>query len=110
MKKIKNLDELENLIGRDTIEKCFMEYMLTVIGQAKRLEDLQNHCAVMDGDEMVDFVRRVGRRELFEEIKERPDKKLRYFSAVQATLTALGYDERWVYAELKDEMDKEYLQ
>ena len=52
MKKVKNLDELETLVGKDAIEKCFMEYMLTVIGQAKRLEDLQNHCAVMDEDEM----------------------------------------------------------
>lgn len=109
MKKVKNLDELETLVGRDVIEKCFMEYMLTIIGQAKRSENLQNRCAVMDEDEMAEFVRRVGRSELFEEIKERPGKEPRYFRAVQATLTALGFDERWVYAELKEEMDKEYL-
>ena len=109
MKKIKNLDELETLVGRDAIEKCFMEYMLTIIGRAKRLEDLQNRCAVMDEDEMADFVRRVGRSELFEEMKERPGKEPRYFRAVQATLMALGYDERWVYAELDEEMNKEYF-
>ena len=109
MKKVKNLDELEILVGKESIEKCFMEYMLTVIGQAKRLEDLQNRCAVMDEDEMVDFVRRVGRSELFEELKERPGKEPRYFRAVQATLMTLGYDERWVYAELNEELNKEYL-
>lgn len=109
MKKVKNLDELETLVGKDAIEKCFMEYMLTVIGQAKRLEDLQNHCAVMDEDEMADFVRQVGRGELYEEMKERPSRNPRYFKAVQATLLALGYDERWVYADLIESLQKEYL-
>ena len=32
MKKVRNLEELEGLIDRESVERCFMEYMLTVIG------------------------------------------------------------------------------
>ena len=31
MKKVKNLDELEKMVGRESVEKCFTEYMLSVI-------------------------------------------------------------------------------
>lgn len=86
-----------------------MEYILTIIGQAKRLEDLQNHCAVMDEDEMSNFVQQVGCKELYAEMKERPSQSPRYFKAVQATLLTLGYDERWVNSDLIDALKKEYL-
>ena len=66
-------------------------------------------CYTMDEDEMADFVRQVGRGELYEEMKERPSRNPRYFKAVQATLLALGYDERWVYADLIESLQKEYL-
>ena len=109
MKKVRNLDELESLVGRDAIEKSFIEYMLALIGQAKRLEDLQNRCAIMDEDELTDFVRHVGRGELYDEIKERPTRDPRYFKAIQAALLTLGYDERWVYTDLIEALQKEYL-
>lgn len=109
MKKVKNLDELETLVGRDAIERCFMEYMLTVIGQAKRLEDLQNRCAVMDEDEMTDFVQHVGSGELYDEMKDRPNRTPGYFKAVKATLLALGYDEQWVNTDLIEALERKYL-
>ena len=72
--KIENLDELETIMRRDTIEKCFMKYMLTIINHAKRLEDLQNGCAVMDEDEMFSYIDAVGRTELYDEKELLEDK------------------------------------
>ena len=110
MKKVKNLDELEKMVGRESVEKCFTEYMLSVIGQAKRAEDLQNGCAVMDEEELEEFVCRIGSRGLSDEIKKHPGKEPVYFRAVKASLTALGYDEAWVSGEVADALDRKYLQ
>ena len=109
MKKVKNLDELEKMVGREYVEKCFTEYMLSVIGQAKRAEDLQNGCAVMDEEELEDFVCRIGSRELSDEIKKHPGKEPVYFRAVKAALMALGYDEAWVSGEAADALNRKYL-
>ena len=85
MKKAYNLEELENLIGKETVEKCFTEYMMTLIGQAKRAEDLQNGRAVMEEDELERFAEKVSGKET---------------GTVQAVLAALGYDERWIRSDL----------
>ena len=41
MKKINNLDELEELIGREAVEKCFTEYMMLTIAKAHKWDELQ---------------------------------------------------------------------
>lgn len=93
MKKVRSLEELEGLIDRESIERCFMEYMLTVIGQAKRAESLQAGCAVMEEEEMEHFVGDIGERDL---------------KTVCATLVALGYSRKWVNGPLKEAFEKRY--
>lgn len=39
MKKINNLDELVELIGMESVEKCFTEYMMLIIAKAKRYDE-----------------------------------------------------------------------
>lgn len=118
MNKIKNLDELEALVGRDVVEKCFMEYMQTIIGQAKRSEDLKNRCAVMDKDEMRSYIEAVGRTELY--VEKEDAKKFahngttwngypRYLKAIRVSLVAMGYDEHWVDTTFRDALEKEYM-
>ncbi len=36
MKKINNLKELEELVGRETVKKCFTEYMMMTIAKAEQ--------------------------------------------------------------------------
>lgn len=118
MKKVKNLDELKNLVGKDVIEKCFMEYMLTVIGWAKRSEDLRNHCAVMDKEEMLYYIDSIDRTELY--IEKDDAKKFahngtmwngypRYLKAIRVSLIAMGYDEQWVETIFRDALEAKYL-
>jgi len=56
MAEIRNLADLEKLVGIRTVEKCFIEYMLSTMTKANRLEDLENHRATMDEDEMMSFI------------------------------------------------------
>ena len=118
MKKVKSLDELEILVGKESIEKCFMEYMLTVIGQAKRLEDLQNRCAVMDEDEMFSYINAIDRTELYDEKEDAKkfahngtkwDGYPRYLKAIRVSLVAMGYDEQWVDTTFRDALEEKYM-
>lgn len=93
MKKVRNLEDLEGLIGRESIERCFMEYILTVIGQAKRSESLQAGCAVMEEEEMEHFIGKIGKKDL---------------KTVCSTLVALGYSREWVSGPLKEAFEKRY--
>ncbi len=34
MKKVKNLSELIGLVGEDTVDKCFTEYMMLKVAKA----------------------------------------------------------------------------
>ncbi len=43
MKKVDNLSELIDLVGKDTVDRCFTEYMMMVIAKAQKLDDLQNY-------------------------------------------------------------------
>ena len=106
MKKVNTLDELEALIGRDSIEKCFTEYILTIIGQARRAEALQKGCAAMEEEERDVFVQRLARAGLSGGKKADPEQRQGYIRAVQATLGAVGYDEQWVSRELIPELEK----
>lgn len=42
MKKVNNLDELINLVGKDTVNKCFTEYMMLAVSRNDKLEELEN--------------------------------------------------------------------
>ena len=120
MAEIRNLADLEKLVGIRTVEKCFIEYMLSTMTKANRLEDLENKRAIMDEDEMNKFIEKIGRCELYEEVQ---DSKLRrgerfnmqwngyprYIKAVRVSLVAMGYDEQWVDTEFRDAIEKKYL-
>lgn len=82
MTKMKNLSELEKIIDKDSIDKCFSEYILTIIGKAHRLDDLENGKAVMADEELEEFIKNL--------------KKNKKFNETKATLIALGYDKKWV--------------
>lgn len=120
MAEIRNLADLEKLVGIRTVEKCFIEYMLSTITKANRLEDLENHRATMDEDEMNKYIESIGRTELYDEVhdsklgrgerlKMKWDGYPRYIKAIRVSLVAMGYDERWVDTEFRDAIEKKYL-
>ena len=121
MKKINNLSELINLVGKDTVGKCFMENIMTLIAQAKKQSDLNNHCAVMNEEEMNAYIANIGRSELFDELKDVKSNKYslvrphcphpypRYLKAIRVSLVAQGYDGHWVDTEFRDALEKKYL-
>ncbi len=40
MKKVNNLDELVELVGMETVEKCFTEYIMLIIAKAKKFDEM----------------------------------------------------------------------
>ena len=40
MKKIENVEELQHLVGIETIEKCVMEYMMLLVAKAKQVDTI----------------------------------------------------------------------
>jgi hypothetical protein len=120
MADIRNLADLEKLVGIRTVEKCFIEYMLLIMNKAKRLDDLENHRAIMDKDEMNKFIENIGRMELYDEVhdsKLRRGERLkmkwngypRYIKAIRVSLVEMGYDEQWVDTEFRDAIEMKYL-
>ena len=41
MKKVSNLSELVNLVGKDTVDKCFTEYMMLMVAKANKFDTLE---------------------------------------------------------------------
>ena len=121
MKKINNLSELINLVGEETVDKCFMENFMMMFTQSKRQKDLDNKCAIMEEDEMYKYIENIGRTELFDEIEDvNSDKYIlvrhncphpypRYLKAIRVSLVAQGYDAHWVDTEFRDALEKRYL-
>ena len=121
MKKINNLSELINLVGEETVDKCFMENFMMMFAQSKRQKDLDNKCAIMEEDEMYKYIENIGRTELFDEIEDvNSDKYIlvrhncphpypRYLKAIRVSLVAQGYDAHWVDTEFRDALEKKYL-
>ena len=62
----------------------------------------------MEKEEMKKFVENVGRKELFEDMKQNGGYPRIYFKAVCATLIASGYDQHWVTHELLEALEAEY--
>lgn len=42
MKKINDLDELIQLIGKETVDKCFVEYMMIMIAKKNKFDELED--------------------------------------------------------------------
>ena len=40
MKKIENVEELQQLVGIETVEKCVMEYMMLLVAKAKQADTI----------------------------------------------------------------------
>lgn len=41
LKKVSNLSELVNLVGKDTVDKCFTEYMMLMVAKANKFDKLE---------------------------------------------------------------------
>ena len=54
MKKIKSLEELEELIGPEAMEKCFTEYMMLLVAKARKWDELQGKSKGMAADSVFD--------------------------------------------------------
>ena len=54
MKKINSLEELEELIGPETVQKCFTEYMMLLIAKARKWDELQGKSKGMAADSIFD--------------------------------------------------------
>lgn len=63
----------------------------------------------MTEQKMLDFIKGIGRSELWDEFEERPNKYPRYLKAVRVTLVELGYDEQWVDTTFRTALEKEYM-
>ena len=63
---------------------------------------------IMTDNDMKDFIEKIGRSELYEEIKTN-NVDSNYLKGVMATLVTLGYDKKWVDTVFKDALEKKYL-
>lgn len=75
---------------------------------------------VMSHQEMMQYIKDVGRTELFQELEDLRNKNYsmirrntvpssRYLKAICVSLVALGYDEQWVDTTFRDALETEYL-
>lgn len=68
----------------------------------------------MTESQMYAFVDSINRNELHEELRDIYITKTqkgnsKYLKAIQASLIALGYDERWVNEEFRDLLEETYI-
>lgn len=63
----------------------------------------------MDLDTMSSYIKSIGRCELWDELKERPNKYPRYLKAIRVSLVELGYDEEWVDTTFRGALEKKYM-
>lgn len=52
MKKVNNLKELIDLVGKDSVDKCFAEYMMLIVARNNKLEKLENDLKDMSDTDM----------------------------------------------------------
>ena len=52
MKKVNNLKELIDLVGKDSVDKCFTEYMMLIVARNNKLEELKNDLKDMSDTDM----------------------------------------------------------
>ena len=63
MKKVNNLRELIDLVGKDAVDKCFAEYMMLMVARNNILNELENDLEVMNDTDMVTVADLKGRLE-----------------------------------------------
>ena len=64
--------------------------------------------------EMTEYINKIGRSELFDEIKDMKKSNVSqnypyYLKAIRVSLIALGYDQQWVETTFKNALNKKYL-
>ena len=120
MNKVNNLSDLKALVGEDAVKKCFTEYVGSVLSTHKRVDDMLNNRAVMTENEMNDYIEKIGRSELFEEIDDLRNPMYamirrngvpypRYLKAILVSLVEQGYDQEWVTTNFKRSLEDKYL-
>ena len=63
LKRVSNLGELIDLVGKDTVDKCFTEYMMLMVARNNKLKELENDLENMNETDMVKVVDLKGRLE-----------------------------------------------
>lgn len=53
LKKVSNLSELVDMAGKDTVNKCFAEYMMLMIARNNKLEELENDLEDMNDTDIM---------------------------------------------------------
>jgi hypothetical protein len=98
MKKLYSIEELENMMGKENVRKLFTEYLMKMLGEVKRLEDLEDHKAIMEEEELAAYKEAVfGKRKKIE-----PE----YLEGIKASLKAMGYDSQWADEEFTETIVK----
>ena len=64
--------------------------------------------------EMTEYINKIGRSELFDEIKDMKKSNVSqnypyYLKAIRVSLIALWYDQQWVETTFKNALNKKYL-
>ena len=120
MNKINNLSDLKALVGEDVVNKCFTEYVGSVLSTHQRVDDMLSNRAVMTENEMNDYIEKIGRSELFEEIDDLRNPMYAmirrngvpyplYLKAILVSLVEQGYDQEWVTTTFKRSLEDKYL-
>ena len=53
MKKVNNLSELVDLVGKETVDKCFTEYMMLMVARNNKVKKLENDLEDMNDTDMM---------------------------------------------------------
>lgn len=57
MKKVSNLSELVNLVGEETVDKCFTEYMMLMVARNNKLTELEKDLENMKDEDSLTVVK-----------------------------------------------------
>ena len=63
MKKVNNLSELVDLVGKETVDKCFTEYMMLMVARNNKVKKLENDLEDMNDTDMIPVADLKGRLE-----------------------------------------------
>ena len=63
MKKVNNLSELVDLVGKETVDKCFTEYMMLMVARNNKVKKLENDLEDMNDTDMMSVSDLKGRLE-----------------------------------------------
>ena len=63
----------------------------------------------MTEQKMMEYIKGIGRSELWDELEDRPKEYPRYLKAIRVSLVELGFDEEWVGTTFRTALEKEYM-